>query len=858
MKTAELLKIAARGLRKKKINPTNFIMLHKRFIISELVRTKKQSLIFIMCVILSIITLVALDGFSESVNRSIIRDAKVQHGGDIIIRSNFPFSKKLAERILSLEKSRQVRTAKTYRFHSVVRTQNSETSLLADIKVVDNAYPLYGNVMLASGRDFGTVLKKGKVVVEKGVLDRLGMNIGDRLYIGKALLLIEDVVNIEPDRPVSFLTFGPRIFVSVSDMDGLGLVTKGSRVKYNCFVKTGKEKLTGLLTTELKALAIEGQERVEAARNMKSRVKRFLDNLIFFLSMIGIFTLLLAGIGIWSSLTAWLKEREETIAIIKTLGGSSRFIISHYLVIAFMLGLVGIIMGIPTGFILQQFLPGLFKGLLPDNIEMIIPTGAALKGLMIGGIVVGLFTFIPLDGLKDIRPVAIFKKESWGTKRGPAFYVIGIIIFFFFSGLVLWEIEEMKIGAFFTIGIIILIVITALLTRFVLGLLKRLSVKSLVVRQAQKGLFRPKNSTGPIIITLTASLAFILSIFLVEQNLDAAFVQSYPEDSPNVFIMDIQPSQKGEVSKHLGGDTVFYPVIRGRVLSINKKTVNVEAERKKKSDNLARVFNLTYRDHLLEDEVIIKGRRMFRDDFDSLQVSVLDHVQEFTDIDIGDIIMFNIQGVKLKATVTSIRSRTRETIKPFFYFVFPEETLNEAPQIIFSALSMPKADVPHFRSRIAGLFPNISIVDITETISRFSTIMHRLSLIVRFFTLFSIVAGILIVISSILATRSARIREAVYYKILGATSGFVLRVFALESLMIGVISGFIAIIISQAGSWIICTTRLDISYKPFIVQSISMAVGITLLVVIVGLVTSISILKQKPVFFLKENAESEA
>ena len=152
-------------------------------------------------------------------------------------------------------------------------------------------------------------------------------------------------------------------------------------------------------------------------------------------------------------------------------------------------------------------------------------------------------------------------------------------------------------------------------------------------------------------------------------------------------------------------------------------------------------------------------------------------------------------------------------------------------------------------------FPNVSVIDVTETVKVFARVMERLTLIVRFFTLFSVVAGVLIIISSVFATRYTRTQEAVYFTILGARGQFVLSVFALESLFIGLASGFIALVLSQAASWFICRQALDISYNPFVGTSIVMLLATSGLVVAVGLGASLSIIRQRPAAFLREQTE---
>ena len=736
-----------------------------------------------------------------------------------------------------------------------MRSPKNSNSLLAKLKIVQPGYPFYGKVKLKSGRDFKSVLAPGGIIVAQSLLDRLNLRVGGTLHIGSATLTIKDVVLQEPDQPVNLFSLGPRIFIAAADLQALDLVKKGSRVQYRCLIKVLDDNSVRPIADRLKMAADPDQERVETYRTAGSRIKRFFDNLFFFLSLISIFTLLLAGIGIQSALTAFLKEKEKTIAVMKTVGARSAFITRHYIFTLSILGLAGTLAGLVFSLFLQYALDILFKGLLPANISLSISWRALGEGLCLGVLVVGLFSFIPLHRLKDIKPIIIFRKERIRHGTGLLIYLSAFLIFGFFLLLVFWQVKEFKTALHFVLGVVMLIVATGLLTGVALFVLKRIRVRSLLIRQAIKGLFRPKNATRPILITLTASLGVIFGIYLIEQNLDANFIRSYPENAPNVFFLDIQPSQLADFRKTLGIATEFYPIIRAKIQSVNGERINRKQERQRRGDNLARTFNLTYRNHLLDDEVIAKGKSLFRKDWSDLQVSILDTVDDIRQINIGDRITFKIQGVPLQARVSSIRSRTHESISPFFYFVFPEGALRDAPQTIFTGVRVAKQQISALQTKIVEKFPNISVIDTTELLTVFTAIVKKLSLIIRFFAAFSMAAGILIILSSILATRYARIQEAVYYKVLGAKSNFVAGVFTLENIVLGLVSAALALLISQIGAWLICLKVLHISYQPFVLESILLVVATVLLVVAVGLAPSISILRQKPVVFLREQTQ---
>lgn len=843
-----------------------------------------QSVLFVLCVVLSLVTLVTLSGFSRSVHSSFLKDARVLHAADIIIHSHSPLSPSLLNELSALEQRKSVKSARWYEFYSVVRTDRKpharvsqdvrrgafdkglaagrlktdtsgqEASLLANLKVVDPDYPFYGTVELASGRSFHDVLTPGSIVVEQSLLDRLHLRVGDLLKIGNATFSIRDVLLQEPDRPMNFFALGPRVFVPARDLASLDLVGKGSRVNYTMLAKVMNQPDLDTIAAQLRAASLKDRERVETYRTADSGVKRFFDNFLFFLNLIGIFTLLLSGIGIQSSLTAFLKEQERTIAIMKAVGARGRFIISTYFGIVAVLGLAGTSLALGASFLLEKVLPGLFRGLLPANMELTISWIAVAEGLVLGFVVVALFTILPLMRLNEVKPRTIFGKEDRpGQGRFTWPFTSAIIIFF--SAMVLWRLQEVKIGVSFVLGVGLLILVSFLCAEGVLRLLRKRQVKNLVLRQALKGLFRPRNATRAIIVTLTASLAVIFSITLVEKNLDATFVQSYPPDSPNLFFIDIQAGQRDAFAEELGIATTFYPVVRGTILAVNNKPLDREQEHQKRGDNLAREFSLTYREALLDDERIIAGKGLFRRDWAETQVSVLDTVLKMGDMKIGDLITFRIQGIPVEARISSIRARTRSSLQPFFYFVFPERVLQDAPQTLFTALRIERPRIALLQNRIVERFPNVTVIDVTETIVVLARIMARLSLIVNFFTLFSVIAGILIIISSIFATRYARIQEAVFFTILGARGRFVLTVFAVESLLTGLASALIALLLSQTTSWIICRYAFEVIYKPFVVISLVMALATTLIVIAVALGASVPILRKKPAAFLREQTE---
>jgi len=829
-------------------------MIHWQFLLREIAQSRNQAGIFTLCVALSIATMVALNSFKRDVNQTITGDARALHGGDIILHSHYEFSPALTQAV-GEQQDQILAQTRSWEFYSVVRNPANEATRFSNILVVEPLYPLYGEVQLQSGRTLHEQLTPGSTVVAPELLEILGLAVGARLQVGQQLLEIVDVVVRESSRPIDVFNFGPRVFVAAADLGRLDLVKPGSRVEYEWLLQVADESRMRAVASALGAVAVSGQERVSTYQNARSGLKRFFDNLLFFLSLISIFTLLLAGIGMQSSLGALLREKEKSLAITRALGATQKFLLSHYLLLVLIYGAVGSALGILAGVGIKQSFPILFAGLIPA--ENISGLGGleVVKGMLLGLAVVCFFTFLPLYRLREVKPNVLLRSEAGETARGLTFYLFiatGVVLL---GLLVVVQLQDTQIGLYFMAGVIGLILLVSVLARLTLAGLGKLPITDLKRRQAVRSLLRPGNSTRSVVATLASAIAVLLAIFLMEYNLHRSYVESYPEEAPNLFLVDIQPSQQEGFLELVGEEVPLYPIIRARLRAINGEPVKRGERRNRFSDSLSREFNLTYRDNLLDDELIDEGQRLYRYDETGkpyLQVSILDTVAEMGSMKLGDVLDFNIQGVPVRAEVTSIRTRTKSMLFPFFYFVFPEQYLKEAPQTLFAAMHVDESEITGLEARVVSRFPNISVINMARTAVQLGEVMAKLSGIVNFFAFFSIFAGALIIISSVLATRLARTREAVYYKVLGGGTQFVIGVFLYENILLGLLSASLGVLLAQLGSWALCHYLFDIGYNPNWPVSIVL-VGATLMMVVgVGMLSSMTIIRQKPGNFLRE------
>jgi putative ABC transport system permease protein len=827
-----------------------------RLALREIRGSGPQAALFVLATTLALVTLVALGGFSAAVRAALMRDARELHAGDVIVRSHREPSAPLAAAVAALEREGRARAARLRDFYSMVRAADGPRSVLADVLVAPSSYPFYGTVALASGRPFASVAGPGGAVVEQALLDRLGLKVGDTVRLGGAALAVRDVLVREPDRPVSVFSFGPRIIVHEADLAALDLVKTGSRVDHRLLLKAAREEDVDALAARLRAAASEREERVETYRTASSGVKRFFDNLLFFLSLLGIFTLILAGFGIQSALTALLREKRDTMAVLRALGATSGQVTRQAALVVLLLAGAGTVLGILCGAAVQQLLPRLLVGLAP-GVAGGLAADAVLEGCLLGAVVTAVFTSLPLRRLREVRPVAIVGHEA--LPEGPRAPLVarGALVALVAALLILWKLRDPRTGLWFVLGVGALILLAAGCSALLLRGLRALRPRRLLPRLVLRGLERPGSGALATLTTLVASLAVILAIRLVELNLDRTFVSSYPPDAPNVFFLDIQPAERAAFAAELGARAELYPVVRARISSIAGEAVDPRAPRQPRRDSLAREFNLTYRETLLEDEVLTAGRGLFDPGYSGPQVSVLEEVQEMHPVALGETIAFTIGGVPLEARVTSLRKRTRSSVRPFFYFVLPPALLRDAPQTLFASARVGRGELQALQARVVARFPGVSVIDVSETVTVFAGVMRRLSGVVRFFTWFSTAAGLLIVTSAVLATRQARLRESVYYRLLGARRAFVLRVFAAEHLVIGLSAAALALLFAEVAGWLVCERFIRIDFHPLPLALAGAGAVTALLVVATGLAGSLPALRARPAVFLREAAEDQ-
>ena len=822
---------------------------------------------FVLAIALSLLSGVALQSFETGIRNSLGQDAKTLAGGDIIVTARKPFSENLSAELQKITADQAGVVSESLSFPTVVAAPSQDASLLVNIRVVADTYPLYGTVQLAQNKNLSEILRPGSIVAEKDVFARLGVQVGDTLKIGAAEFLLAGEVTKTPDEAGDIFTSGQTIFLRAEDAAKTELIGTKSRISYTAYIRLNDAAALEKTVAGLKAVSGE-RERVNSFLNTRSSTQRFIENFLFFVNFISIFTLVLSGIAMGASIAAYFRRRRNTIAIFKTLGMKNAEILRLFLGFIFLLSIVGSVIGLLGSTAVLHFLPQLFRDLLPEGFAVHLELKSIVEGLLIGIFVSGIFTALPLLKLKDIKPLQVLQKNPPEQKKWRlSEYLLIALLGGLFSAFILLRVSELRLGIYFILGSIGFLSAIFLCCSVLFALLKNIldRGKNLYLKLAGKGLLRPGNSSRMIITALASAFTVILSISLLEKNITAQFVGAYPESYPNVFFLDIQKDQRQDFMKYLPENSNFYPVIRGNLIEHNGEKITDESQGAlgERGDDVTRSFNLTYGVSLSTNETLLAARepgKMLLENYARpgfVQVSVLKEFAELLGIQVGDTVKFSIQGVELAAEVVSMRERKEERVEPFFYFIFDPEALASFPQTLFTTAKVDPEKIAALQNTVTKNFPNITTIDLTVIIKKATDVLAELTSIIRFFSFFSLSAGLLLLISSLLATASDRIRETVYYKLLGVRRSGLLRIAFYELLFLGIFAALLGSICAEIGVGLLTKKILDIEFFLFGNTVGGFSLILFALIFVLAGVIILPLLKTRPIEYLRENSSEE-
>lgn len=863
---------------------------------------------FFTCIAVGVGALVGVALFGANVERAVTREARGLLGGDLEIRLTRPMSPAGLEVLASLAPRGITMTHVSelvgMAAHAKGISGHEGTTQLVELKAVEALYPLYGRLRIVPDRPLMELLHPRDprcpsgpcygAVVQEALLIKMGLTIGDRLTIGQATFLITAVVKTEPDRMANAFTLGPRVLVEQEGLGATALVTTGSRIRERYLLKVPAATPAEPLLYELRGRLAAESARVSAYRDAQPQLKQFLDQLTRYLGLIGLTALFVGGLGVATSIHAFVRDKMATIATLKTLGADSRTILATYTVQASLLGLAGSLAGLLLGIGLNHAVPwGITTWIDAELMEQVGFTtdltwasGLALgKGLALGLLTTWLFALWPLLAVREIKPSAILRRRVLaedGPRGGslrmrwpqPGTVGVAAAIAAGLGVLSVWQAGSWRLGVGFLAAFALALALLGGTAWLVLrGMAGLRSFRPLVVRQAVGNLIRPGSQAVSMMMAVGIGVMVIVTVALVERELLYQVGESRPSDSPTFFFIDIQPDQAEGVlavlrARPTSSPPALTPLVRSRLAALNGQPVKVEAlspeedqarrtddtkEERRKAWYLSREYVLTFLDTLPKDNVIVQGAWWSPGQvFDRPLVSLEEEAARMLGLRIGDTVTLDIQGVPLEATVSSIRKVEWGNFSTNFYMILSPGSLDGAPITYVATTRVPPDDEVPLQQAVVSQFPNVTAINVGDVLDNFARMLDRLSLAIRSVAVFCVAAGGLVMGAALAATRYRRLYESVILKALGATRGLILRAFALEYVLVGLVGGGVGAGLASALSWGLLRYLFDLPWG-FHPQVLAAGVGLTVvLTCAVGFFSTYRLLAQAPLAILRQ------
>jgi putative ABC transport system permease protein len=823
-------------------------------------------LFLILAIALGVGALTGLKGFSKALDRSIFRSARDLIAADIAVRfSSLPIPKEIAtlESLVAhgAELSRTIETL------SMVSSARAPVPILSEVRAVDpQTYPFYGTVELEPSVPLRGVLADDAAVVSRDLLVRTGCGPGDSIQIGASQFRVTAILKSEPDRIAFGVNLGPKILMTRNGLAKSGLIQFGSRASESFLIRLPADGLTIEQARTIISSGISRRVRIVDYRDPNPSLSRGLKQAAGFLSLIGLLAVLLGGLGVSTTIHSYLRQKLDSIAILKCLGGRSNQIIKIYMAQGLMLGILGSALGIALGYLVQLLFPRLLKGLinLPANLEL--APGAALQGFCVGIFITLLFLFPPLLAIRKISPIRVFLREMPETKysmlarlrRDPVPLLFSLLLIAGVGLLAGWVAGSIRWGFAFLASLIGCILVLAVSARLLLFLLRKMPrPSSLALRQGLKNLNRPGNQVGSILIALGLGVGFVLTVYFIQTSLISQIVRSAPADFPNVFLLGITEKDKSTLSDFLRNQSgveahALVPAVAGRLSMIDGRTVDQLDLTPQDRRHFRREFTLTWMDSIPPDTRIVEGR-WWQPPFKSQLLSVGEEAARQFKIHIGSIVEFDVSGKPVQARVVNIRNIEFSRPGISNQFIFSPGSLDGFPASFIGTVRVSAARVAVFQSSLFKQFPSITSIDVGQVLVRIQDLLNNISAVIRFVAIFAIVCGIILLASSVVSTRNQRIRESILFKTLGATRSQVIGIQAAEFLIIGSAAGLVGSILAAVAAHFLLgrllKTDFDIQWLSLLVATAATA----LLSIITGWLASRGVLNHKPLEILREN-----
>jgi putative ABC transport system permease protein len=827
-------------------------------------------LFVILAVAVGVGSLTGVRGFSRAFRDMLLSQARTLMAADLSLRVfEVPTPQQDAE-MDALAKSGVDRTWITETV-TMASIGESKPPMLVSVKAVDpKKYPFYGEIRLSPRAPLSKALTADTVAVSDDVLLRLNLKVGDSLRLGGQSFRIVGEVTYEPDRMLGTLNVGPRVMITREGLERSGLMMPGSRASERFLFRLSPGS-PGIEQTRQRLKAAFPDSLIADYRESHPIVTQGLNRATTFLSLVSLITLIIGAIGVGTAMRAHIQQRMDSIAIMKCIGARSSHVMRIYLLQTIALGLAGGLLGVAFGLVVQRAFPAFLA-----RYFQLEPTAhwdfiTAAQGIGIAILASLLFTLPPLIGIRHIRPSLILRREMEETKPGwrtrlaqaRASLTAGAVILIGFAGIAMsfatgTPRDIWKTGEYFAGALVISFAALSAVAWLLLRLLKIASRGKLPasVRHGIANLYRPGAHAQSVLVALGVGVMFTLTIYLVQHGMIAEMNRTSPPGMPNVFLIDIAPKDRdavvGLVKQQRGVEGT--PELIGTVAA---KLINIDGQ--DVASMALKGFGRRFRSPrsvtsagAMPDYVDLVRGNWWSSPNGSPEVCVDEDAARTLRIAPGSELRWSISGRELQTRVACIQNVDSVHLSSRVEFIFNTSALDGFPIIYYGSLRAQPSAVPALTEALYKRFPTVTVVNVADVLQIVQGVVDRISQVVRFISMFAILAGAVILSSSVAGTRFRRMREVVILKTLGATRWRVSRIFSVEFLVLGGVAGLMGSLLAGGFANLLLKRMLDARTSVPLIPILLSVLATALIANAAGWMASFPILGQKPLEILRE------
>ncbi len=828
--------------------------------------------VFLACIAVGVAAIAGVGSVSLSLKDGLARESRAILGGDL--------SFDLAQREASPQEraflAAQGRFSAVTLMRAMARTQGTGgDAAMVDIKAVDALYPLAGGVGLDPPGPLAEALSQRAgafgVAVDPAFLPRLGLSLGESFSIGDGRYRVAALLTREPDQFAGGVGFGPRVLMSEAALRATGLIQPGALTHWiyrvaldaaGMAAPASDAAVAGRAALARNLFPDAGWE-MRTRGNVSPQFSKNLDRFTQFLTLVGLTSLVIGGVGVANAIRAFVARERATVATLKSLGASGATVFAMLLTQAMLIACLGIALGGVLGAALPYLGAFALGALLPFPLVPAIHPGAIGAGALYGFLTALAFSIAPLGRAHDIPAQAIFRAgvEPLRAWPRPRYIALALAAALALVAAALALSGDPKLALAYLGATLAAFALLRLVGALIMTLARRLPrPRQFALRLAIGNIHRPGALTPSVVLSLGLGLALLVALALIDGNIRGELRAGGQEPAPSFFFLDVPAARADAFADFIkarapDGRLELVPMLRGRILRLNG--VSADSVRPKASVSwvLQGDRGITFADAVPEGSTLLQGEWWPKDYAGPPLISLESEVADGLGLKVGDDIGVSVLGRTVTGRIANIRKVNWRKLGINFVLVFSPNSFAGAPYNDLATLTLPSgggAGEKGLLRETAAAFPSIAALRVKDALGAASALVAKLALAVRGASGVALVASMLVLGGAVAAGLEARIHDAVVLKTLGATRPRLLAAALYEYGLIGLCAAVFGVAAGTAAAYGVTREIMDIDFTFLWPQALGAALVALLVTLFLGLIGAWRILGRKPAPYLRE------